>query len=159
MRLPLVILALLILVPLAELAVIIKVGESLGVLPTLGLLVGMAVLGTVLLRQQGLAVLRQSEQAIASGQVPVESALGGVGLLIAGVLMMTPGFLTDIMGLALLVPWLRRRVAGWLLARLTVVGLGRIRTSPTERRQQTGRTGQARGGKVIDGEFTRVDEA
>jgi UPF0716 protein FxsA len=159
MRLPLVILGLLIVMPLAELAVIIKIGGLLGVLPTIGLLIGMAILGTVLLRQQGLAVLRRGEEAIASGKVPVESALDGIGLLVAGVLMIAPGFITDVMGLVLLVPWVRRHLAGWLMARLTVSGLARARTFGTERRQQPGPRHTPSGGTVIDGEFTRVDDS
>jgi UPF0716 protein FxsA len=158
MRLPLVILALLILMPLAELAVIIKVGSSIGVLPTIGLLVVMAILGTLLLRQQGLSVLRRSEEAMASGQVPIDSALDGVGLLVAGVLMMTPGFITDVFGLVLLVPWVRRRAAHWLLGRLTLSGLSRSHPFRTERRQQPGSRPAGKGGPVIDGEYTRIDE-
>jgi UPF0716 protein FxsA len=154
MRLPFVILAVLLLVPLAELAVIIKVGGWIGVLPTIGLLVGMAVLGTLLLRHQGISVVRQGRQAIASGKVPVGSALDGIGLIIAGMLMLTPGFITDIVGLLLLVPWVRRQAAGWLIARLTMAGLGH--TLRTQRRQQPGPA--PRGGRVIEGEFTRVDE-
>lgn len=158
MRLPIVILGLLILMPLAELAVIIKVGGFLGVLPTIALLIGMSVLGTLLLRRQGLAVLRSSEQSMASGQLPVGSALDGVGLLIAGVLLLTPGFITDAMGLILLVPGIRRRVAGWLLARLFLAGAGSGQVFRTKRRQHPGAGPKAKGGAVIDGEFTRVDE-
>lgn len=158
MRFPIIILGLLILVPLAELAVIIKVGGNIGILPTIGLLIGVGILGTMLIRQQGLGILRRTEQAMAKGQVPLNSALDGVGLLMAGVLMMTPGFLTDILGLALLVPVIRRRVAGWFLARLTVGGLGQVRTTRTQRRQEPGAGTKGGRGPVIEGEFTRVDD-
>lgn len=158
MRFPFVILALLILVPLAELAVIIKVGGSLGVLPTIGLLIGVGILGTVLIRQQGLGILRRTERALSTGQVPLDSALDGVGLLMAGALMMTPGFLTDILGLALLVPLIRRKAAGWFLSRLTGGGLGSIRTSRTQTRREPGAGRKGGRGPVIDGEFTRVDD-
>lgn len=158
MRFPFVILALLILVPLAELAVIIKVGGNIGILPTIGLLIGVGILGTVLIRQQGLGILRRTEQALSTGQVPLDSALDGVGLLMAGVLMMTPGFLTDILGLALLVPQIRRKVAGWFLSRLTAGGLGSVRTSRTRKRREPGAGTKGGRGPVIDGEFTRVDD-
>ncbi|MEZ5926268.1 MAG: FxsA family protein [Hyphomicrobiaceae bacterium] len=158
MRLPFVILTLLILVPLAELAVIIKVGGLIGVLPTIALLVGMAVLGTVLLRLQGLAVLRRTEKAMTAGEVPIQSALDGIGLLVAGALMLTPGFLTDIVAVALLVPTVRRWVARWVLARVSVVGTVRSQGHRRKRWQQPGSTPRGQGDKVIEGEFTRVDE-
>lgn len=158
MRFPIVIIALLILVPLAELAVIIKVGGSLGILPTIGLLIGIGVLGTVLIRRQGLAILSRTQSALANGQMPVDSALDGIGLLMAGVLMMTPGFLTDILGLALLVPQIRRRAAGWILSKATVAGVGTLRSTRTQRRREPGTAGKSGRGPVIDGEFTRVDD-
>lgn len=153
---PFVILALLILVPIVELAVIIKVGGLIGVLPTLALLVGMAVLGTVLLRRQGLAVLRRSQAALASGQVPVGSALDGAGLIIAAVLMMTPGFLTDVAGLLLLVPWVRRRLGAWLLDGLVTRGAVRMRTFRSSARPDPGQ--KPGNGPVIEGDYTRLDE-
>ncbi len=158
MRFPFVILGLLIFVPLAELAVIIKVGGNIGTLPTIGLLIGVGILGTVLIRQQGLGILRRTEAAMAKGEMPVASALDGIGLLMAGVLMMTPGFLTDILGLALLIPQVRRWAAQWLLARATVTGLGSVRTSRTQRRREPGAGTKGGRGPVIDGEFTRVDD-
>ena len=158
MRFPFVILALLVLVPLAELTVIIKVGGSIGILPTIGLLIGIGILGSVLIRRQGLSVLRKTSEAMAAGKVPLDSAFDGIGLMMAGVLMMTPGFLTDILGLALLVPPFRRRAAQWLLSRVTVAGMGHVRTTRTKWRQQPGKTENSPG-TVIDGEFTRVDDA
>lgn len=153
---PFVILALLILVPIAELAVIIKVGGLIGVLPTLALLVGMAVLGTILLRRQGLAVLRRSQEAMAAGQVPVASALDGLGLIIAAILMMTPGFLTDLLGILLLVPWVRRHLGAWLLARFVKQGSVRVRTFRSGPR--SGPERKPDGGPVIEGDYTRIEE-
>lgn len=153
---PFVILALLILLPIAELAVIIKVGGLIGVLPTLALLIGMAVLGTVLLRRQGLAVLRRSQETMAAGQVPVGSALDGLGLIFAAILMITPGFLTDMAGLLLLVPWVRRQLGAILLARFVTRGSVRVRSFRSGPRSQPERT--PRGGPVIDGDYKRIDE-
>ncbi len=154
---PFVILALLIFVPIAELALIIKVGGVIGVLPTLGSLVGMAILGTFLLRQQGLAVLRKSQDALAHGQVPVGSALDGLGLFVAAILMMTPGFLTDIAGILLLIPWVRRHLGAWLVSRFITRGavkVGTFRSGP--RRPKPGPSPSA--GPVIEGDYTRLDE-
>lgn len=153
---PFVILALLIFVPIAELAVIIKVGGVIGVLPTLALLVGMAVLGTALLRQQGLAVLRRSQDALANGQVPVGSALDGLGLLVAAILMMTPGFLTDIVGILLLIPWVRRYLGAWLVSQFIARGSVKVRTARSG--PQPPKPGKPAGGPVIEGDYTRVDE-
>lgn len=153
---PFVILALLILVPIAELAVIIKVGGVIGVLPTLALLVGMAVLGTFLLRRQGLAVLRRSQKAMSAGQVPVGSALDGLALVIAAILMMTPGFLTDILGLLLLIPWVRRQIGAWLFARFVTRGSVRVRTFRSGPRSGPGRKSES--GPTIEGDYTRLDE-
>jgi UPF0716 protein FxsA len=151
-EMPLILLIVLIAVPLLELAVIIKVGGSIGVLPTILLLVGVAILGTVLLRSQSRMALRRASEALSSGRPPVDSVVDAVGLLIAGALMLTPGFLTDIIGLLLLIPPLRRRLARWIFAKAA----GRV---------VFGGTGFNRGpekrpgpGTVIEGEFRRIDE-
>lgn len=154
---PFVILALLILVPIAELAVIIKVGGVIGVVPTLLLLVGMACLGAFLLRQQGLAVLRKSQDSLAHGQVPVGSALDGLGLVVAAILMMAPGFLTDIAGILLLIPWVRRHLGAWLVSRFITRGTVKVRTFRSGP-QRPKRDASPNGGPVIDGDYTRLDE-
>lgn len=153
---PFVILALLILLPIAELAIIIKVGGVIGVVPTLLLLVGMAILGTIVLRLQGLAVLRKSQDALARGQVPVGSALDGLGLLMAAILMMAPGFLTDILGILLLIPWVRRHLGAWLVTQFVSRGTVRVRTyraGPQRPKPDTPAPGP-----VIEGDFKRLDE-
>jgi UPF0716 protein FxsA len=94
-------------VPFAELFVIIKVGEAIGVLWTIVLLVGMSVLGAALVKREGLAVLRRAQERIQYGEVPGEQLLDGVLILFAGALLLTPGFLTDAMGVLLLLPPVR----------------------------------------------------
>jgi UPF0716 protein FxsA len=94
-------------VPFAELFVIIKVGEAVGVLWTIVLLVGMSVLGAALVKREGLAVLRRAQERIQYGEVPGEQLLDGVLILFAGALLLTPGFLTDAMGVLLLLPPVR----------------------------------------------------
>jgi len=94
-------------VPFAELFVIIKVGEAIGVLWTIGLLVGLSVLGAALVKREGLAVLRRAQQRIQMGVVPGQELIDGVLILFAGALLLTPGFITDAAGILLLLPPVR----------------------------------------------------
>jgi len=94
--------------PFAELYVLLKVGRSLGAGPTLGLVVLTGVAGAGLARMQGLRVLRRVQEAFAAGRLPAGELLDGVLVLIAALLLITPGFLTDAAGLLLLVPWTRQ---------------------------------------------------
>jgi UPF0716 protein FxsA len=111
-------------VPVAELYVIYLVGDAIGILPTLGLLAVDSVLGTLLLRSQGRAVWRRFNVAMAAGRVPHREVVDGVLVIFGGAFLITPGFLTDVVGLLLLVPptrsVLRRVVVGRLGRRLAV---------------------------------------
>ena len=123
-------LALFIVVPLAELYVILKVGDAIGVLPTILLLAADSVLGSVLLRTQGRAVWRRFNEAMAAGRMPHREVQDGVAVIFGGAFLITPGFLTDIVGLLLLLPPTRavilrigtRVIAKRMAARVTVGG-------------------------------------
>jgi UPF0716 protein FxsA len=93
-----------ILVPIAELYVIIKVGEAIGLLPTLALLIADALLGSMLLRQQGRAAWVRFNRALAENRLPHKEVFDGVLIIVGGALLLTPGFITDIFGLILLIP-------------------------------------------------------
>ena len=93
-----------IVVPLAELYVIIKVGEAIGILPTLAILLADALLGSMLLRHQGRSAWRRFNAAIAEGRFPGREAADGVMIAVGGTLLLTPGFITDVFGLLLLLP-------------------------------------------------------
>jgi UPF0716 protein FxsA len=101
-------------VPLAEIAVLIKVGGWIGLGPTLALIVLTAIAGAWMLRRQGLAVLRRAQQQMQQGVAPIGEVFEGFCLVIAGALLLTPGFLTDGAGALLLLPpvraWLYRRM-------------------------------------------------
>lgn len=100
-------LALLVLIiglPIAEIYVIVKVGEAIGVLWTIALLVADSVLGTWLLRAQGRAAWRRFNAAIAARRPPGREAVDGALILLGGALLVTPGFVTDVFGLVLLLP-------------------------------------------------------
>ena len=114
-------------VPIAEIYVIIKVGELIGVWLTIALLIADAVLGSMLLRHQGRAAWRRFNAAIAERRFPGREAADGVMVAVGGTLLLTPGFITDIAGLLLLVPPTRALIrAGmfrYLRRRVVVVGV------------------------------------
>jgi len=93
-----------IVVPLAELYVIFKVGEAIGVVPTLLLLAADSVIGSLLLKSQGRAVWRRFSDTMAAGQIPHREVLDGVMVIFGGAFLITPGFLTDVVGILLLLP-------------------------------------------------------
>jgi UPF0716 protein FxsA len=118
--------ALFILVPLAELYVILKVGDAIGVLWTIALLAADSVLGSLLLRSQGRTVWRRFNMALAEGRMPHREVLDGVLIVFGGAFLLTPGFLTDIVGIVLLVPPTRsiiRRIVARRLGRRVTVGV------------------------------------
>jgi UPF0716 protein FxsA len=109
-----------IVVPLAELAVILAVGDLLGLVPTLVLLLVVSVAGAWLAKREGLAAWRRFQLALAQGRVPTVEVADGAMILLAGALLLTPGFLTDVVGILLLLPPTRamaRRLAPRLAAR------------------------------------------
>jgi UPF0716 protein FxsA len=108
-----------IVVPIAELYVIIKVGELIGLWPTLALLLADALLGSLLLRQQGRGAWRRFGEALAERRFPGKEVADGLLIVIGGTLLLAPGFLTDIAGLFLLVPP-TRAISRRLLRRLTI---------------------------------------
>ena len=117
-------LALFVVVPLVELYVIIQVGQAIGALPTIAILLADSILGSMLLRSQGRAAWRRFNAAIAQARVPAREVIDGVLIIFGGALLLTPGFVTDVVGVLLLLPPTRavvRRLLGRRVAhRLTV---------------------------------------
>ena len=107
-----------IVVPLAELYVILKVGDAIGVLPTIALLALDSLLGTLLLRTQGRAVWRRFNETLAAGRMPHREVMDGVLVIFGGAFLITPGFITDIVGIVLLLPPTRALVRGLVARRL-----------------------------------------
>jgi UPF0716 protein FxsA len=114
--LPLLIL-LFIIVPIAELAVIIQIGSLIGVWWTIALLIADSILGSLLMRHQGRAVWRRFQAAIAEARVPARETIDGVLVIFGGALLLTPGFITDIFGLVFLLPPTRAVLRRVLVAR------------------------------------------
>jgi len=112
-------------IPIAELAIIIQVGQWIGVWPTIALLAADAVLGSVLLRSQGRLAWQRFNLALAEGRVPAREVFDGVAVIFGGALLLTPGFITDVFGLILLIPPTRalaRRGLLWTVGRRVLLG-------------------------------------
>lgn len=139
--------------PIVEMYLLLTVGDYLGALPTIGLVLLTAVIGVTLLRRQGLATLTRAQQRMAEGSIPAAEMADGLLLAVAGPLLLTPGFMTDAMGFVLLVPAVRRWLGRFVSARIMVVGsvsAGARRGSPFDR--------PPRQSDVIEGEFHREDD-
>ena len=106
-----------IVVPIAELYVLIQIGQAIGVLPTIALLIADSLLGAWLMRSQGRAAWMRFNAALAEGRVPGREVMDGALVIFGGALLLTPGFLSDILGLILLLPPTRAVVRKILLAR------------------------------------------
>lgn len=123
--------ALFIVVPLLELYVILQVGDAIGVIWTILLLAADSLLGSMLLRSQGRAVWKRFNEALAAGAMPHKEVVDGVLVIFGGAFLITPGFITDIVGLTLLVPPTRALIRGVLMRRLAT----RIEFGVTRRRR------------------------
>ena len=105
-------------VPVIEIAVFIQAGDHLGMWPTLATIVITAMIGTALLRHQGLATMARARESIESGHFPAADVFDGLCLLVAGAFLITPGFVTDGAGFLLFVPALRAFLRGHFMRRL-----------------------------------------
>ena len=107
--------------PLIELAILVKLGEVLGFWPTIGLVVITGFLGAYLAKLQGFWVLRKIQNEMAAGRIPTGEMADGLLILIGGIVLLTPGLLTDVAGFSLLVPWVRRYIKAWVLKKMTTI--------------------------------------
>jgi UPF0716 protein FxsA len=147
-------------VPLLELYLLVRMGEWVGLLPTIALVVATGILGAALARLEGLRTLKRFRAALAAGRPPHRELVEGLLVLIAGAVLLTPGLLTDLTGFLLLVPPVRRAVAGRLVDRLAARVLHRSATvTGGPRRPDAGRSQSFRGSRdVVDVEFEVVEE-
>lgn len=134
--------------PLVELYLLIEVGSVIGALPTIALSIFTAVLGGMLVRVQGFRVLFRAQAALDQHEVPALELLEGALLLLVGLALLLPGFITDAVGFLLLVPALRRRlILRWLAAR------GALRPAPGA----APRPPEERSERILEGDFRRED--
>jgi UPF0716 protein FxsA len=136
------------LVPLVEIYFLIKVGNVIGAIPTIALVVFTALLGAMLLRFQGLVTLQRTRMAMAQGQLPAMEMLEGVLLVFSGALLLTPGFVTDAIGFAFLVPPVRQALIRWFLKR-SDLRFQQFGEFPDHHRS---------GHRTIEGEYRRDDD-
>jgi UPF0716 protein FxsA len=127
-------LAAFVLVPLVEIYVIIQVGQAIGALWTIALLVADSIIGAMLMRTQGRSAWRRFNEAIAAGRIPAREVVDGALVIFGGALLLTPGFVTDIFGAAFLLPPSRAVIRGLLVrrfaGRLIVATPGGMRRRP-----------------------------
>lgn len=105
-------------IPVVEIYLLIGIGNRVGAGPTIALVLATGLLGAWLAKREGLRVLQRWQGSVARGEVPKEGVISSLLVLVGGVLLVTPGVVTDAMGLALLVPWTRRWVAHAIRHRL-----------------------------------------
>ena len=148
----------LVFVPLVEIAVFIEVGNAIGLWSTLVVVVLTAIAGTALLRQQGLRTLRRAQESVARNEPPVREVFDGVCLLIAGVLLLTPGFVTDALGGLLFVPVLRALLGRLLWRRLLAKGEVWVDGERVDTSGTGGPPPESGSGDFIEGEFKEVEE-
>lgn len=113
---------LVLLIPFIEIYLLLKVGGMIGAFPTIFLVVFTAVLGTWLLRQQGFATFQRLRTNLEQGTIPAYEMIEGPIILVGGILLLTPGFITDILGFACLIPILRRKIAQYIIENHLVQG-------------------------------------
>lgn len=153
-----------IIIPLIELAVILKVNSFIGIGWTLGLIILTAIVGVKLLRQQGISTLLRANQKMQQGQLPAQELAEGFLLALAGALLLTPGFVTDAVGFTLLVPATRKMLVHKVIAFITP----RMMTNSSFQTTDSFQTGsfkdvhsQARPPKeniTIEGEYSKDDK-
>ena len=130
-------------IPIAEIYLMLEIGGAIGVIPTVGLVVFTAVAGAALVRAQGFSTIALVRRSLEAGEVPAAAIIEGILLLVAGALLLTPGFLTDAVGFGCLIPPLRRAFA--------------VRFIETRLIRPAGPSSPQPRGHVIEGEFERED--
>ncbi|UTM57139.1 membrane protein FxsA [Photobacterium sp. CCB-ST2H9] len=161
-----VLLLLFILVPVIEIALFIQVGGVLGLWTTLFLVLLTAIVGASLVRSQGIATLLSVQDRLNQGELPAQQILEGVMLAVAGVLLLTPGFMTDAMGLIVLLPGPRAAIARYLMTKVKIqsmhqngFGGGFGSRGPFSHRDPFGHDqSDNQQGDVFDGEYERKDD-
>ena len=143
-----------VIMPIAEIAVLINVGEIIGGWNTVLLVILSAMIGAYLVKREGVSTLAQAQLKMKQGQVPAEEIGSGLLLLVAGVLLVTPGFITDVFGLLLTLPYTRKKIGGVLFHALN----GKMHASAHFSQSGFGQT-YAQNDDIIDGEFRETGQA
>ncbi len=144
-------------VPIIEIALFLKVGSLIGIPATIGLVLLTAIAGTMLVRSQGLDAINKVRASASRGEAPVEALIQGACVLVAGVLLLTPGFATDALGFALLIPPVRSMITGhvWKFIQPHIV-VATTQTTSRPYRDAPGHGGRP-DGTIIEGEAVEID--
>jgi UPF0716 protein FxsA len=159
---PLLLLVLFIVVPIAELYVIVQIAGEIGIIPTLLLLVADSVAGTMLMKSQGQAAWRRFNEATAAGRIPAREVADGALIILGGALLLTPGFITDIFGFLLLIPptraLFRKTVVAVFAKRNPITYVG-VKAAPHAERAWNQRADRRRApnGDYVEGTASEVD--
>ena len=145
-------------VPVIEIGLFIQIGGFIGMWPTLLIVVLTAVAGTYLVRSQGRLALGQLQNSFSDLRDPTEPLMHGAMILFSGALLLTPGFFTDAVGFALLVPAIRHAAFKAIRARVNIQSFGASGSSGPGTRPNTPPHRADRGPDVIDGEFIELPE-
>ncbi|MFO7788156.1 MAG: FxsA family protein [Halospina sp.] len=151
-----------IIIPIIEMVILIEVGGLIGALPTVGLVLLTAVIGAAMLRQQGAATLLRANQRMASGELPAREMAEGLLLAVGGALLLTPGFVTDAVGFACLIPFTRRWLSGYVVNRMVFSGGasmgGHYEYHQYSQYRERGPRRDAHGNIIIEGEFEQQQD-
>lgn len=149
-------------IPILEMVLLIKVGQWLGILPTIALVLLTAVVGLALLKRQGFSTLMRAQQKMQAGDIPAQEMFEGIFLAVGGALLLTPGFFTDGIGFACLLPGVRKRLVAYMLKRGLLVAGSQMRGGAyyydiqgEAYRSQQGKPPQR--DNIIDADYTRED--
>lgn len=162
-----ILLLLFIFVPIIEIGLFIQVGGFLGLWPTIALVLITAFVGASLVRSQGLQTLMSVQNRLQQGELPAQQIFEGVMLAVAGVLLLTPGFMTDALGMLVLLPAPRAMIAKYLMSKMVVKSMGshgfhgsfqsdQFGQSPFE--QDPFHRDDSQQGSTFEGEFERKDD-
>lgn len=141
-----------IVIPIVEMVILIEVGGIIGALPTVGLVLLTAIIGAAMLRQQGAATLLRANQRMASGELPAQEMAEGILLAVGGALLLTPGFVTDAIGFACLIPFTRKWLTRYVVNRMVVTGQMSMGAEWT---YSSGPRRDRYGNVIIEGEYER----
>lgn len=135
-------------IPLIEIYAFMAVGGEIGILKTLLLCVLTAIIGGLLVRQQGVDILQKAQNSFRQGTMPLEALFDGICIVISGALLLTPGFFTDIIGFSLLIPYFRQILRSFALKS----GKFNVNTAPNSQNRSN------YGDDIVEGDYETVDE-
>lgn len=144
--------------PVLDIISLIEVGGRIGLWPTLGLVVASFFVGSWLMRSQGFAILQQAQATLQDGRFPAREVFDGTCVMIGGLLLLFPGFASDVIGIALLIPFIRTQIRRLIGAQVHRSGRFVIWTVGPDGSPRSPLDPDARGGPVIDGEYQPVED-